>query len=157
MYRGEELWPEAIAEDMVFREVSDRKAIRTYPDLPPNLYESFLRTAERLPGKTAVVDHYGRAYTYEDLQKKTEVFSSWLFHTFGVCRGSHVAVMLYNSVEFCVAFLALNRLGAVMVPLPTKYRPGEVRSLTEKSDVESVICDEQFKEYMEPHLPVCVV
>ena len=157
MYRGEELWPEAIAEDMVFREVSDRKAIRTYPDLPPNLYESFLRTAERLPGKTAVVDHYGRAYTYEDLQKKTEVFSSWLFHTFGVCRGSHVAVMLYNSVEFCVAFLALNRLGAVMVPLPTKYRPGEVRSLTEKSDVESVICDEQFKEYMEEHLPVCVV
>lgn len=157
MYRGVELWPKAITEDMVSLKISDGETILTYPNLPGSLYESFCQTVRRFTGKTAVVDNWGRTYTYGELKKKTELFSQWLYHKLGVRRGSHVAVMMYNSVEFCVAFLALNRLGAVMIPLPSKYRAGEVRSLMEKSEVEFVICDEKFRDYMEGGLPVCVV
>lgn len=157
MYRGVELWPKAITEDMVSLKISDGETILTYPNLPGSLYESFCQTVRRLTGKTAVIDNWRRTYTYGELKKKTEFFSQWLYHKLGVRRGSHVAVMMYNSVEFCVAFLALNRLGAVMIPLPSKYRAGEVRSLMEKSEVEFVICDEKFRDYMEGGLPVCVV
>lgn len=157
MYRGVELWPKAITEDMVSLRISEEETIKTYPRLPGSLYASFAETADRLPEKTAVVDNWERTYTYEELRQKTEIFSGWLYQKLGVRRGSHVAVMMYNSVEFCVIFLALNRLGAVMVPLPSKYRPGEVQSLVEKSDVEFLICDEKFRDYVKRELPVCVV
>ncbi len=157
MYRGAELWPKAITEDMVSLRLSDEETISTYPKLPGSLYESLCRTALRLPSKTAVVDNWGRAYTYGELLHKTETYAGWLYRKLGVRSGSHVAVMMYNSVEFCVVFLALNLLGAVMIPLPSKYRPGEVRSLMEMSDAEFVICDEKFRDYMGEGLPICLV
>ena len=97
--------------------------------------------------KTAVVDDWGRKYSYKDLLDKVQRFSAWLVLDFGVCKGKHVALMLYNSIEFCTAFLALNRIGAVVVPLPTKFRKEEIHSLLDKSEVEFVISDENFSDY----------
>ena len=157
MYQGTECWPEAITKDMIYKKLPGRESVLTYPDLPESIYASFAATAGRLPGKTAVVDDQGRAYTYGELHKKVNAFSGWLYGEFGIRRGSHTAVMMYNSIEFCVTFLALNRLGAVMIPLPSKYRESEVRSLMRRSDVEYQIFDEKFREYADEHIPVCVV
>lgn len=157
MYRGIEFWPKAITEDMVQKKVSRKDTILTYPNLPQSICESFAGTADRLPEKTAVIDNWGRTCTYGELLKKTERFSGWLYQEFGIRRGSHVGVMMYNSIEFCVTFLSLNRLGAVMIPLPSKYRQSEVQSLIEKSDVEFLIMDEKFREYTDGSIPVCTV
>lgn len=161
MYKGTELWGKNITEDMIECKISDTAFIQTYPGLPKNVYESFKHTAERRPEKTAVVDNWGRAYSYGRLLEKTEGFSSWLYQRLGVRRGTHVALMLYNSVEFCVAFLALNRIGAVVIPLPTKYRREEIHSLLEKSDVDFIIYDRYFEDYFtvykERGIPVCVI
>lgn len=94
------------------------------------------------------------------MMEMTDDFSSWLIHEFGVTRRKHVALMLYNSIEFCTTFLSLNRIGAVVVPLPTKFKMEEVHALVEKSDVEFIICDEKFEDYFEKYqqnLNICVV
>ena len=61
--------------------------------------------------------------------------------------------MMYNSLEFCVAFFSLLKLGAVTVPLPSKYKEPEVCSLIEKADVECVICDIDFYHWFDKYIP----
>lgn len=162
IHRGKELWDQSITKDMVETNISEGKeTVWTYPELPKNMYEAFQKSADRLPGKTAIVDDLGKAYTYKEVKDKVIRFSAWLYQDFGVQREAHVALMLYNSVEFCVAFLALNRIGAVVIPLPTKFRQEEVCSLLDKSDVDSIVTDEGYQEYfssyIEKGIPVCRV
>lgn len=161
-YRGKDIWSADITKDMVKESLSEKKTdVWTYPNLPKNMYQSFRKSADRLPDKTAVTDDLGHAYSYKDLGEKVRDFSSWLYTEFGVRRGKHIALMLYNSVEFCVAFLSLNRIGAVVIPLPTKFRCDEVCSLLDKSDVDMIITDVGFHDYFltyrENGIPVCEV
>lgn len=159
MYKGEDLWKKPEIQ-VVKKTLSNGKVITTYPDLPKNIYSSFRATAERHMEKVAVVDDEGRQYSYKKMMEMTDDFSSWLIHEFGVTRRKHVALMLYNSIEFCTTFLSLNRIGAVVVPLPTKFKMEEVHALVEKSDVEFIICDEKFEEYFEKYqqnLNICVI
>lgn len=159
MYKGEDLWKKPEIQ-VVKKTLSNGKVITTYPDLPKNIYSSFRATAERHMEKVAVVDDEGRQYSYKKMMEMTDDFSSWLIHEFGVTRRKHVALMLYNSIEFCTTFLSLNRIGVVVVPLPTKFKMEEVHALVEKSDVEFIICDEKFEDYFEKYqqnLNICVV
>lgn len=159
MYKGEDLWKKPEIQ-VVKKTLSNGKVITTYPDLPKNIYSSFRATAERHMEKVAVVDDEGRQYSYKKMMEMTDDFSSWLIHEFGVTRRKHVALMLYNSIEFCTTFLSLNRIGAVVVPLSTKFKMEEVHALVEKSDVEFIICDEKFEDYFEKYqqnLNICVV
>ena len=159
MYKGEDLWKKPEIQ-VVKKTLSNGKVITTYPDLPKNIYSSFRATAERHMEKVAVVDDEGRQYSYKKMMEMTDDFSSWLIHEFGVTRRKHVALMLYNSIEFCTTFLSLNRTGAVVVPLPTKFKMEEVHALVEKSDVEFIICDEKFEDYFEKYqqnLNICVI
>lgn len=147
MYLGNSFWGDQITTDMIERKVSPNKSISTYPNLQDNLYMVLKQTSENKPDKTGIVDNYNRCYTYCDLLKKVDSFSSYLKYISGIKYQSHVALMLYNSVEFCVAFLALSKLGAIAIPLPTKYTSPEVSSLVDKSDVEFIICDEYFYDW----------
>ena len=159
MYKGEDLWKKPEIQ-VVKKTLSNGKVITTYPDLPKNIYSSFRATAERHMEKVAVVDDEGRQYSYKKMMEMTDDFSSWLIHEFGVTRRKHVALMLYNSIEFCTTFLSLTRIGAVVVPLPTKFKMEEVHALVEKSDVEFIICDEKFEDYFEKYqqnLNICVI
>jgi acyl-CoA synthetase (AMP-forming)/AMP-acid ligase II len=62
----------------------------------------------------------------------------------GVKKGSHVAVMLSNRIEFPVTWLALAVLGAVMVPVNTTYTGKELDYLINDSDSEFIITENQF-------------
>ena len=121
-----------------------RKNNRNIPDLPENLYAALVKSAKAFPQKNAFIDNYGRIYTFSDFKSKVDLFAGYLKHNIGVTRGNHVAIMFYNSIEFCVAFLALIKLGAVTVPMPTMFKQAEILSLLEHSDIDHIICDEHF-------------
>lgn len=145
MIDGNILWDKSITRDMVQKQLSDCSRVSTFPDLPLNLYEALRRTASVYPDKTALVDNYGVQYTYRQFDDLCLELAAYLYWNNGVRSGSHVGLMMYNCIEFCVSFLALSRLGAVAVPLPSKFREREVLSLAERADAELIICDEQFE------------
>jgi len=62
----------------------------------------------------------------------------------GVKKGSHVAVMMSNRIEFPITWLALAVLGAVMVPVNTTYTSKELDYLINDSDSEFIITENQF-------------
>lgn len=57
----------------------------------------------------------------------------------GVAPGDRVAVMLDNSPEFPLAWLALARLGAAIVPLNVRYRTADAQHLLDDAEVRLAV------------------
>ena len=144
MFHGTTLWQRRIPLKMIQYTPGSGKTVETFPDLPENLYEALAESAKAFPHKNIFIDNYDRSCTFSDFKIKVDLFAGYLKHSAGVTHGNHVAIMFYNSIEFCVAFLALIKLGAVTVPMPTKFKQAEILSLLEHSDIDHIICDEHF-------------
>src|SRR5262249_40185488 len=59
----------------------------------------------------------------------------------GIRKGTHVAAMLPNIPAFPLLWLALARLGAVMVPVNTAYRERELAYVLNDSEVQFLAID----------------
>ena len=149
MYSGKELWKGIIPFQLEKVRVSETREIETYPGLPVNLYAALVQTAERLPDKLAVSDDCGHNATFSQLLDKADRFASYLKTQAGVKHGDRIAVMLYNSLEFGVAFLAISKLGAVAIPFQTKYREVEIHSLLSKAKPALILTDPHFEQWFE--------
>ena len=62
----------------------------------------------------------------------------------GVVAGDKFAVMLTNSPEFLIAWLAINQAGAVMVPVNVFYAADELQYLLNSSDSVGFITEPRF-------------
>jgi acyl-CoA synthetase (AMP-forming)/AMP-acid ligase II len=65
----------------------------------------------------------------------------------GVRPGDRVAVQLPNWAEFPVSYLAIARIGAVMVPIMTVYRHAEVAHVLRNSGAVAAITTGQFRSF----------
>lgn len=148
-YDGTALW-QGIVDFSMERRAYNGLQYDTYAGLADNLYEALCTSAGKAPSKTCLVDDDGTCVTFAEFLEMVDQFADYLHAAQGIGKGKHVALMLYNSREFCVAFLATMKLGGVTLPLPSKYRQAEILSLLSKSDPDLVICDVQFSAWMEP-------
>ena len=70
MISGRNLWPNEMTNDLVHRNVGNRK-IETYPDLPNNLFDVLEHSATLYPDKIAIVDNDDQEYSYRELKEMT--------------------------------------------------------------------------------------
>lgn len=85
----------------------------------------------------------GRMLTYRQLDAAADRLASSLLAQ-GVRKGCHVAVMLPNVPEFPVTWIALGRIGAVMVPVNTAYTAAEVSFVVNDSDSQYLVIHQEF-------------
>lgn len=78
--------------------------------------------------------------TYDALRRRVDRLARGLLAA-GVTRGMHVGAMLPNVAAFPVTWLALMRIGAVMVPMNIAYTPREVAYVIENGDVQWLVVD----------------
>ena len=81
------------------------------------------------------------SFTYLEFRAAVNRLASSL-HRMGVRKGTHVAVMLPNAPEFPITWLALGRLGAVMVPANTGYTGRELDYLVNDAAAEYFVIGE---------------
>jgi len=82
-------------------------------------------------------------FSFKQLDKKVNQFANAL-RTEGISRGDHIAVMLPNCPEFPLTWLALAKLGAVMVPLNTRYQAVDLKYVLNDSDASALILHTEF-------------
>jgi acyl-CoA synthetase (AMP-forming)/AMP-acid ligase II len=70
-------------------------------------------------------------------------------HGLGVRRGTHVAVMLPASPPLAITWMALAKLGAVMLPVNTRYTARELDALLTGGDAELLIADAAHRDLLE--------
>ena len=86
------------------------------------LAELVTRAAQLWPDRTAwVFDETGRRFTFAEVDAETSRVAVTL-RELGVGPGDRVAAMLRNQPEFPLLWLALAKLGAVLVPVNTNYQ-----------------------------------
>jgi malonyl-CoA/methylmalonyl-CoA synthetase len=96
--------------------------------LSMNLNDLFLIPMGRTPEKVAVEYKAGASQStlrYRQLQEQVDRLAAGLQRR-GVRKGDRVAFYLSNRLEFVVAYLAVLRVGAVMVPINLRYRRLEI-------------------------------
>ncbi len=149
MIQGYKVWNQHTTRKMGMRKIGERE-IFTFLEMKNNYYEILEATAERFPDKTAFCDNWNREYTYRQFLDLVDRLAMYL-ESVGVKRGSHVGLLLHNSIEFCAAFYAVCKAGAVTVPFPSKYREPEIKALIEKADLNFLLCSETFEEWVRPY------
>jgi fatty-acyl-CoA synthase/long-chain acyl-CoA synthetase len=146
MINGSYLWDKTRFSDMEWLKAGDQR-VYTYREIPASLYCSVTDRARKFREKTAVVTDNGTRYSYSRLLSMTDEFSAFLSEKYSIAYGSKTALLFYSGIEYCVALLALNRLGAPAVLLPNKYTRSELTDLTAKISVELIICDSPFEDW----------
>ncbi len=103
------------------------------------------RWADTDPDFVAVTDGYG-TLTRGELRAQAYRLAASL-QTLGVERGDRVQVQLPNWNEFVVIYVALARIGAVLVPTMPVYRHDEVRYVLEHSGAKISFVTEEFRKF----------
>lgn len=114
------------------------------PGLEKNIGILLEKSAERFGAKTAIhFDHEDIAYSYDELNQRVNCIAN-VFSNMGIRRHQHVAVMLPNCPEFPLAWLALAKLGAVMVPLNVRYQVADLVYALNDSDAMAIVIHTEY-------------
>ncbi len=89
-----------------------------------------------------------RSLSFRGLDEQADRLASAL-GPLGVRKGTHVAVMLPNTPETMIAWTAIGRLGAVMVPINTRYTATELAFVLNDSDTQYIIIEESYLSVLE--------
>ena len=90
-------------------------------------------------------------YTFEQVHKLMTSLSTVLLNTYNVKPGDRVAVSMRNFPEWCISFLAVTCLGAIVTPLNSWWTTEELLYGLQDSGSKVIICDD---ERMRRVLPV---
>ncbi len=80
-------------------------------------------SARRYPNKAAYV-FFGRTLTFAELHRQAEALAGWL-QAQGMQRGDRVLLFMQNCPQFVIAFYAVQRADAVVVPVNPMNRAEE--------------------------------
>lgn len=101
--------------------------------------------ARAAPDKVALVDSAG-VLTYRELVERSESLAVGLLGL-GVRPGDVVAVQAPNWTELPVAHLALDRLGAVFLPLHDGFREVELGHLLQRARAVAIMVPDRFRGF----------
>ena len=106
------------------------------------LAQALARTASRFPGQEALVMD-GRRLTYRQLRESVDRVGAGL-RALGIRRGDHVAVCMGNSLEWALCFYGAASIGAVTVPVNTRFKADELRYCLRQSDAKLLFVADRF-------------
>jgi long-chain acyl-CoA synthetase len=114
-------------------------------------YTRFDRMSGKYPERPALI-YLGQTFSYARLKELSERFAGAL-QEMGIGKGDRVLVYIANCPQWVIAFLAIQKLGAVIVPVAPIYTSHELVYMVRDSGARALIClDTNFcyvKEVME--------
>ena len=80
--------------------------------------------------------------TYNRLKQTSDLLARGLLRL-GVTKGDKVAIWMAGYAEWAFVYFALARIGAIMVPVNTRYRPEEIKYVLNKSKASLLVFKEE--------------
>ncbi|MGH8669282.1 MAG: long-chain fatty acid--CoA ligase [Burkholderiales bacterium] len=121
------------------------------------VYANLERSAARHPQRAAL-DYYGRRLSYRELKRQVDALAGYLQQRCGVRRGERVLLYLQNCPQFVIAYYAVLRADAVVVPVNPMNRTEELRHYVEDSDARVAIVGQDVLGQIAPlHLDYLLI
>ena len=140
--------PLYVSADVVQRGVPDHFHVPT-----TTLFENLELSARRFPDKVAI-QFYGTVMTYAALLADVERMAGYLQHTCGVARGDRIVLFSQNSPQFIVAYFAILRADAVVVPVNAMLVESDLHHIVEDSGAIAGFAASELLERLAPLLGV---
>ncbi len=101
--------------------------------------------AQLSPTKLALKDvASGLEWNYADLYQGSQHVAARLHRTYQIDVGDRVAVLAKNSAHYVVLFFALQRLGAIMVPINIRLATPEIEHILKDSAARLLVAESNF-------------
>ncbi|MFH0725735.1 MAG: AMP-binding protein [Pseudomonadota bacterium] len=101
-------------------------------------FSRFDRMTEKFPDHSAVI-YLGERFSYRRLRELSERFAGGL-KELGVQKGDRIIIYVSNCIQWVISFLAMQKLGVVMVPVSPIYTSHELDYMVKDSGAKIVIC-----------------
>jgi fatty-acyl-CoA synthase len=115
------------------------------------LYDALVRAARARPDHPATV-FYGAILSYADLLAKVDAMAGYLQQACGVAKGDRVLVALQNSPQYVIAYYAIMRADAVVVPVNPMNKTAEVGYIASDSGARAAIIGSELTDVFAPLL-----
>ena len=122
-------WPPGLPHELEPRRVS--------------VYRNLAERAAEHPDRAAI-DYYGTRVTYGELAREADALAGFLQARCGVAKGDRVLLYLQNSPQFVIAYYAILRADAVVVPVNCMNRREEVRHYVEDAQAAVAIVGQEL-------------
>jgi long-chain acyl-CoA synthetase len=103
-----------------------------------NIFSAFEATAERRKDNTAAV-YLGTRFSYRKIKDLVDRFAAALTDM-GVEPGQKIIIYIPNSIQWVVAWLGIQKIGGVCVPITPIYTPHDLKYIANDSDAEAIVC-----------------
>lgn len=105
------------------------------------------RNAEKFPDKEAVIFQDTRL-TYKEINERVNGLAKGLLDS-GIRKGDIVAILLYNCAEFLEITFAVNKIGAIWLPLNWRLVGPELSYILNNAQAKMLISQQEFSEVIE--------
>jgi len=121
-------------------------------DAPPrNLFENLEASARRSPQKPGLI-FYGKELSFALLQDEAEKLAGFLQRECKVEPGDRVLLFLQNSPQFVLAYYAILRANAVVVPVSSMSVTDELRHYLKDSGATVAVVGQEVYPQLQPLL-----
>src|SRR5690625_3818489 len=119
--------------------------------LPQTSVYTNLEVSAQRYGQQTAINYYDTNITYAELKTEAEAIAGYLQHK-GVKKGDRVLLFMQNSPQFIIAFYAIMRADAVVVPINPMNRTAELQHYIEDTDATVAICGQELFPLLQPLL-----
>ncbi len=124
-----DFWPKGVPKQLALPETT--------------LYYNLEVSAARYPNKHAI-SYYGASMTYGELKAQAEQLAGFLQQDCGVKKGDRVILDMQNSPQFVIAYYAILRADAVVVPVNPMNLTEELKHYVGDSGARVAICGQEL-------------
>jgi long-chain acyl-CoA synthetase len=103
-----------------------------------SIFSRFDLMCGRYPNRTAVL-YLGERFSYSHLKELSERFAGSLVDM-GIKKGDRIMIYISNCIQWVIAFLGIQKIGAVIVPVSPIYTSFEIEYMINDSGTETIIC-----------------
>ncbi len=122
------------------------------PDIDPSRYGSLKQLADesfRQYGDRTAYVQMDATMSYAELDQRSAAFGAWLQQVAGLGKGSRIAIMLLNTLQYPIAVFGALRAGCTVVNTNPLYTPRELEHQLNDSGAEVVVILENFAHVLQ--------
>lgn len=99
-------------------------------------------------GDEPFLQYKDRQLSYEEFDRKANTIANELLAQ-GIQSGDHLDIFLYNSPEYLLTYVGLAKIGAVAVPIDTRFSDETLSYVLSKTDADTILLDKNTRDEYE--------
>ncbi len=138
------VWKDHLTLPAIRSETHFGRTVRCFADRPASMYQMLERAVAREPDREAITFNEQR-WTYAQMEREiTRIARGFAAH--GLAQGQRAVVFISNRPEFLFTLYALQKLGAIAVPVGTREQGPGLAYIVNQCGATGIVFDDELAD-----------